>query len=391
MRLSEKREKVGVGLMSGTSLDGIDAALVRIDGCGLNTKVTLENSCHVSFDAETREQLKAICDVEKSDVRMICEMNFILGEKFADAVWEVVELSSYTMKDIDFISSHGQTIYHIPPDRSKHVISSTLQIGDISVISERTGKPVIGDFRTADMAAGGQGAPLVPYVDFLLFHDEKKGRAVQNIGGIGNVTFLPAGGTSDQVIAYDTGPGNMLIDQVVERITKGKQTYDRNGEMAAGGKVDKRLLSQWMSDPYYLAPPPKTTGREKFGRHYAAELMKQASQLANNDLVATVTALTARSIADSYRQFILPSHEIDEVIISGGGSRNPVLVGMIRKLLPEVNVVQSEAFGLDGDFKEAVAFVVLANEFIHGTPNNLPSATGARHPAVLGKLAGGRI
>lgn len=387
MRLSEKAEKLGIGLMSGTSLDGVDAALVRIKGSGLKTEVSFQCGGHLSYDVDTREKLKAICDVEKSDVRSICEMNFILGDKFAKAVWNVLNQCDYSIEDIDFISSHGQTIYHIPPGNSERATPSTLQIGDISVIAQLTGEPVIGDFRTADMAAGGHGAPLVPYVDYLLFHDEKKARAIQNIGGIANVTFLPAGGTRDQVIAYDTGPGNMLIDQVVEEITEGRQIYDRDGQMAAQGKVDERLLKQWMSDAYYLAAPPKTTGREKYGRHYVGKLMKEAGHLSGDDRVATVTALTAHSIADSYRRFILSNHQIDEMVISGGGSHNPVLVEMIKRLLPEVDVVQSDAYGLNSDFKEAVAFVVLANEFIHGIPNNLPSATGALHSAVLGKLA----
>lgn len=387
MLLPSNTEKLGIGLMSGTSMDGVDAALVKICGTGTDTEVHPQYNVHLPFSHETRRKIKDVCSVDSSNIQLICEMNFLLGEKFADAAIQLMEKDGRSLNEVDFVSSHGQTVYHLPPNSEEGHISSTLQIGDISVIAQRTGRPVVGDFRPADMAVGGQGAPLIPYADYLLFHSENKGRAIQNIGGIGNVTFLPLGGDSEQVIAYDTGPGNMIIDQVVESLTDGEKTYDQDGDMGGKGKVDKELVKQWLQDPYFSINPPKSTGREKFGKQYAVRLMNDAAHLSINNLIATVTAFTAHSIVDSYERFILPEHKIDEIILGGGGSHNRTLIRMIERLLPGVKVMTHEDYDIDGDFKEAIAFVIIANEFMQGSVNTLPSATGASRPVTMGKLA----
>jgi anhydro-N-acetylmuramic acid kinase len=264
-----------------------------------------------------------------------------------------------------------------------------LQIGDLSVIAKRTGKPAVGDFRTADMAAGGQGAPLAPYGDLILFRHPDKGRIAQNIGGIGNCAVIPAAGLPEQVMAFDTGPGNMIIDQVVYTLSKGSRTYDADGAWAASGTVHREFLEAMLSHPYFRRHPPKTTGREIFGTSYAAAWLESAKRagLSAEDIVATATAFTAHSIVRAYRDFVFPHYAVEEVIVSGGGARNRTLLAMLRGLLPGQTVLTSDELGVPSDAKEAVIFAVLGNDFIHGIANNLPSATGAERPTVMGKLA----
>lgn len=389
--LINKPSRLIAGLMSGTSLDGVDVAIVRIEGKGLESKVELVHYGSTAYDDALRERLKELCSVERSDVAQVCGMNFYMGRVLADATKRIVAQSGLSMDDIDLVSSHGQTIWHIPENDPNDdiLIRSTLQIGDLSVIAKETGKPVIGDYRTADMAVGGQGAPLVPYSDYILLRHETKGRIAQNIGGIGNCTAIPAGGLPEQVIAFDTGPGNMLIDQAVYTLSNGARSYDAGGEWAAEGAADTGFIEQMMSHPYFARPPVKTTGRELFGKAYALDWIgrMQSRGLSDADIVATFTAFTAHSIAQSYRDFVLPVMDAEEVFVSGGGAHNQTLLRMLGELLRQQRVTTSDELGISGDAKEAVAFAIFANNTLFGIPNNLPSATGAERPAVMGKLA----
>ncbi|MEK5060840.1 anhydro-N-acetylmuramic acid kinase [Paenibacillus sp. FSL H7-0326] len=383
-------ESLVIGLMSGTSLDGVDAALVRIKGSGLSTASRLLAYVQLPYEEEFRERIKALCTIEHSNVEDICSMNFLLADQFAAAAHAVCHQAGIAMDEVDFISSHGQTVWHIPKeDAGRSLARSTLQLGDLSVIAARTGRPVVGDFRPADMAAGGQGAPLVPYGDLILFGDPQRGRILQNIGGIGNCTILPAACTADQVTAYDTGPGNMIIDQVVLELSGGKLAYDENGKWAAEGTPDQAWVSEMMQHPYFSLMPPKSTGREQFGAAYAAAFLAGAGErgLSSADIVATATWFTAKSITDSYKRWVFPEYKIDEIIISGGGAHNEVLLSMLSELLPGRTVAKASSFGIDDDAKEALIFALLGNECIHGIPNNVPSATGAGRRVVMGKLA----
>ncbi|WNR45726.1 anhydro-N-acetylmuramic acid kinase [Paenibacillus roseipurpureus] len=377
------------GIMSGTSLDGIDVAIVRIDGRGLDTSIKLIHFESFAYEADVREKLKLLCTIEHSDVAQVCGMNFAIAERFADAVIQTAAAANLSMADIDLVSSHGQTIWHIPiaDDANPFLPKSTLQIGDLSVIAKRTGKPVVGDFRTADIAVGGQGAPLVPYGDYLLFRDENKGRILQNIGGIGNCTAIPA--ASSGGIAFDTGPGNMIMDQVVYELSEGRLSYDANGEWAAKGRVHQELLEDLLAHPYFQEPPPKTTGREIFGKAYAATWLASALErgLPQEDIVATATAFTAHSIARGYQDFIFPQSEIAEVIVSGGGAHNRTLLSMLGELLPNQTIFTSDELGISCDAKEAMLFALLGNAFIQGETNNVPAATGAERQTIMGKLA----
>ncbi|MFC0214080.1 anhydro-N-acetylmuramic acid kinase [Paenibacillus chartarius] len=389
--LLNKRTKLVAGLMSGTSLDGIDAAIVRIEGAGPGSRIEMVHFSSYPFEAELRERLKAICSTDQSSTPDVCGMNFYLGARFAEAVRLAANDAGIGLAEIDLIASHGQTVWHLPTDDPVHPyrVRSTLQIGDISVIAKETGIVTVGDFRTADMAVGGQGAPLVPYADYLLLRDERHGRIAQNIGGIGNCTAIPAGGKPEQVVAFDTGPGNMIIDQAVLELSGGRLVYDGGGAWAASGSVREDLLAGLMAHPYFALPPVKTTGREMFGKAFAASWIAEAraAGAADADIVATATAFTARSIADGYRRFIFPDMAVRDVIVSGGGARNDTLLRMLAGELPEQQVHRSDAFGIDSDAKEAIVFALLGCHFVHGVPNNMPSATGARTATVMGKLA----
>lgn len=377
--------------MSGTSLDGIDAAIVRIAGAGAGSRAELVAFTSLPYEDELRERLKAVCSEDLSGTPDVCGMNFYLGRRFAEAVRQAAEDAGLSMAEIDLIASHGQTVWHIPASdpQDAYRVKSTLQIGDISVIAKETGVPTVGDFRTADMAVGGQGAPLVPYADFLLLRDETRGRIAQNIGGIGNCTAIPAAAQAEQVVAFDTGPGNMVIDQAVYELSRGASSYDADGEWAAQGAIRRDLLAELLRHPYFARPPVKTTGREMFGKAFASAWIAKAraAGASSADIVATATAFTAHSIANAYRDFIFPRMTADDVVVSGGGARNKTLMRMLAELLPEQRVTASDELGLSADAKEAIAFALLGNNFLHGEPNNLPSATGAQTATVMGKLA----
>ena len=394
IRLREKDSRNVIGLMSGTSFDGIDACLVKITGNGLSTEIEIIEFETYPYKEEIRELIFDASKEQTGRVDKICQLNFTLGKLFADAAGQIAEKSSIPISDIDIIGSHGQTIYHIPSlkEKADKKVRSTLQIAEPSVIAQETGVTTVGDFRTRDIAAGGEGAPLVPYADFILFGKDGIGRAVQNIGGIANVTFLPAGCSINEIIAFDNGPGNMIIDRFAEIITEGKLKYDKDGELASKGKLNQDLLERLCSHPYLSIPPPKSTGREDFGIQFSDNLYEELKR--DNvdflDTITTVTVFTAKSISDSYRKYIQPSYKLSEVVMSGGGVYNPILLQFLKEYLENINIRKVEEFGIPSDAKEALAFAILANETICGNPGNVPSATGARERVVLGKIIPGR-
>ncbi|MCX7883649.1 MAG: anhydro-N-acetylmuramic acid kinase AnmK [Caloramator sp.] len=375
-------EKFAVGLMSGTSLDGIDAALVKIEGCGEDIKVELLEFINIDMEDDIKKEIKKCCDINNSNVELICSFNFKLGYVFADAVKKVCQKADFPLNRLDFIGSHGQTVFHIPREYNGYV-KSTLQIGEPSVIAYETGVTVVSNFRTKDIAAGGQGAPLVPYVDYLLYKSDK-GRALQNIGGIGNVTVLPQNCSLEDVYAFDTGPGNMIIDEVAQRLLKVK--YDKDGYFASIGKVKEDMLRQLLNIPFITLPPPKTTGREEFGSQFVDKLIDRWGRYKAEDIIATVTAFTAYSIYENYKRFIFNKHSIDEVIIGGGGSYNKTLLNMLKELFKGCRVLTQEDLGYSSDAKEAVAFAVLANETLNGICSNVKAATGAKERVILGSI-----
>lgn len=370
------------GIMSGTSLDGIDVAIIDIDEDGFDTV----GFTSVSYSDDVRQALLAVSNCD-THTREIARLNFLLPELYADAFAQACKDADINAKSVELIGSHGQTIYHEGEAVSVlgRRIASTLQIGDGSVLAERTGIPVVSDFRPRDMAAGGKGAPLVPFVDYLLFRSNDRVRIAANIGGIANITVIPQGASAGAVVAFDTGPGNMVIDQLVTRLSDGKQTYDKDGARAAKGNADPALLDELLNDPYYAQKPPKTAGREQYGAAFVDKLI--ASGLAPDDLIATATHLTAATIAEGIYAFGDAEETEPEVIVSGGGVHNSTLMQLLQSELGELDVISSGEIGLDPDAKEAIAFAILAHETWLGRPSNLPSATGAKRAAILGKIS----
>ncbi|TPV47219.1 anhydro-N-acetylmuramic acid kinase AnmK [Bacillus dicomae] len=371
------------GIMSGTSLDGIDVALVRIEGSGVDSKVKLIHFTTVPFRNDIKSEIQQALSIENSNVQLICSLNFKLGLCFANAVKEVCKEANFSLEQLDLIGSHGQTIYH-QPKQDGNMILSTLQIGEPAVIAYETNTTVISNFRTMDMAAGGQGAPLVPYSEIILYRHSTKNRLLQNIGGIGNVTVIPSQKSNQNVIAFDTGPGNMIIDEVCQRLFQ--LPYDQNGEIAEQGEVVDEILTYCMNHPFLKMNPPKSTGREQFGEEFVSQLLKRYEKHSKENIVTTVTMFTASSIVHHYKEFILPYYEIDEIILGGGGSYNDTLVEMIRYGLKDekCTIFIQEDIGYSSEAKEAIAFAILANETYHHNPSNVPSATGAKKSVVLG-------
>jgi anhydro-N-acetylmuramic acid kinase len=320
---------------------------------------------------------------ETSAVDKLCALNVSLGEQLAQAALAGINAAGLVPAQIHLLGSHGQTVWHAPEGQP----AATLQLGEAAVIAERTGVPVVSNFRARDMAAGGQGAPLVAYVDTLLLRDREEVRAAQNIGGISNVTFLPPYNRPDLApFAFDTGPGNALLDSTAAHITEGHWSYDQDGSLAAQGEVDGELMAWLLAQPYFSRRPPKSTGREMFGDVLARQVWRRAEKqgLGPADVMATLTALTAQSIADAYDHFLPCLPEV--VIVSGGGTRNPTLMNLLTTALAPIHLLPSDAFGMPSDAKEALAFAMLAYETWHGRPGNLPLATGARHPVILGQI-----
>ena len=368
---------LAVGLMSGTSIDGIDAALVDISGRSPNLRIKILSWAIYPFPKGMKEKILSGED--------ICRLNFELGELFAQGVYKICKKGKIPLEKIAFIGSHGQTICHLGR-------AGTLQIGEPSVIAERTGITTVADFRPRDIAAGGFGAPLAPYLHWMLFHHPRRHRAVHNIGGISNLTFIPRGAGIDQVIGFDTGPGNMVIDGLLRETTNNRTTYDHGGRIAARGVVSLKFLKELLKHPFILKRPPKTSGREEFGRPFVQKVLKRgwALGLRLEDIVATATAFTAVSIAENYRRFVFRRGVPDEIIFGGGGVHNAALMTMIRAELPDIRIVTFDDYGIPADAAEAVCFAVLAYETLRGRPTNIPSVTGAKEKVVLGKIVPGK-
>jgi anhydro-N-acetylmuramic acid kinase len=419
------------GVMSGTSADGINVALVRFDGrfdgprspntwprrkqsrgqeCPRHTVIAHEE---FPFPAPVRSAILAAMNAGSASVADLARLNFLLGELYAAAVTRtaartIAKTAAKTGRaprvKLDLVGCHGQTLYHQGEAAAflGRKLAVTWQTGEGAVVAARLGVPVVSDFRPADMALGGKGAPLVPFLDYFLYRNARIGRIAQNIGGIANLTAIPAGASLEDVVAFDTGPGNMVIDAVMQELFG--RRYDRDGRVAAAGRVHEDVVARLIRAPFFRRKPPRTAGREEFGRDYVVRFLELCRderprpskawtghpRLSKADVVATATALTARSIADAVQRFVLPrqkSHR--ELVVSGGGAKNPTLMAMLRGQVAPLGIELrfSDEFGIPSDAKEAVAFAVLAYETWHGRPSNVPSATGARRAAILGKIS----
>jgi anhydro-N-acetylmuramic acid kinase len=402
-----KAKMIVAGVMSGTSADGINVALVRVGQAGSRSTlrapsgsraqecprhtIKLLGHAEYSYPAKVRAAVLAAMNATRARVADLARLNFLLGELYADAV--LAAERQFRVK-ADLVGCHGQTLYHQGEAKlflGRKVVA-TWQTGEGAVVAARVGVPVVSDFRPADMAMGGKGAPLVPYLDYLLFRDPKVGRIVQNVGGIANLTAIPAGADASGVLAFDTGPGNMVIDAVTDALFA--RAFDRGGKIAASGKALESVVEKILRSKFFRTKPPKTAGREEFGREFTREFLRQCGRARKQDVVATATALTARSIVDAVRRFVIQKtgpakNSFREMIVSGGGARNATLVGMLAQgLAPlKVQLRLSDEFGLPSEAKEAVAFAVLAYETWHRRASNVPSATGAKRAAVLGKIS----
>jgi anhydro-N-acetylmuramic acid kinase len=378
--------------MSGTSVDGIDVALVRIAPSIKENAAhaRLENFITLPFPAAVRAEVLRIAEGARVSPGEISQLNFRLGGLFAEAALRACRKFRVHPRRLSVIGSHGQTIFHQgkPSRFLGQSVASTLQIGEPSLIAALTGVTTVGDFRPADMAVGGQGAPLVPWVDYLLYRDPRQGRAVLNIGGIANVSIIPKGAPPRSVMAFDTGPGNMAIDALVRHFTSGRRSYDADAQMASRGNLLPALLDALLAAAYFRQAPPKSAGREQYGKAYVEKILAwgRRRRARPEDLVRTATMLTALSIADALHRWVLTRTPISQLIVSGGGARNPLVLAQLSAALGGIEVVTTEVLGLPGDAKEAFAFALLADETVHGRPSNLPSATGAKRPAILGKI-----
>jgi anhydro-N-acetylmuramic acid kinase len=383
-----------IGLMSGTSADGVDAALVQIEGSSRAARIHLHAFHTFPFPAGMREAILTASDPRTGTVDLLCRLNVALGEVFAEAALEVSRRAGITIDDVNLIGSHGQTVQHLPEPSplGGYSVCATLQLGEPSVIAERTGVMTVADFRPRDLAAGGEGAPLAPYVHHMLFSHAQRTRIIHNIGGISNVTVLPASGELVDVVAFDTGPGNMPIDGIVGRLTSGQEVFDNDAVRAKRGRIHRPLVDELCAHPFFRRPPPKSTGREAFGAAFLDHVWTRGMELGltGDDLIATLTAFTVETIADAYRCFILPQHTAVESILCGGGSRNPLLTAWLRRELPEVAWRVCDDLGISADALEAVIFAVLAHETVCGRSANVPSATGAKRQVILGKVVPGR-
>ncbi|MEN6537852.1 MAG: anhydro-N-acetylmuramic acid kinase [Bryobacteraceae bacterium] len=373
------------GIMSGTSLDGIDVAIVDISGRGWNKRVDTRAFRTTPYPAAVREAILGVSNTA-THTAGISRLHFLLGELYARAVRLTCEKGGIPLSSLNLVACHGQTVFHEgePVKYLGHSVASTLQIGEASIIAERLGVPVVSDFRPRDIAAGGRGAPLVPFVDYLLFRHRRLGRVVLNIGGIANISAIPPGAAPDDVLGFDTGPGNMILDALAAICTEGAMKCDRGGRLAARGHVNRPLLDRLLAEPYYRRKPPKTAGREQYGREFVDQLLETGMPVV--DLLATATVLTAATIAGAIERFVRPRMSVDELIVSGGGARNPQILTHLTALLQDVAIATSNDYGIDLDAKEAIAFAVLGHETWNHRPSNLPSATGARRPVILGKI-----
>jgi len=380
------------GVMSGTSADGINVALVRIQGRGFRSRIELLSHYQFSYTDNIRRAVLLAMNARSASVADLSRLNFLLGELYSEAIRAAQRRAQL---ECELVGCHGQTLYHQGDAKPflGHRVACTWQTGEAAVIAAKLGVPVVSDFRPADMAVGGKGAPLVPFLDYVLYRHRRYGRMVQNLGGIGNLTAIPPRAVPGDVVAFDTGPGNMVIDAVTEHLFG--RPYDRNGRLAARGEPIERVLRRLLEHSFFRQKPPKTAGREQFGREFVREFLRLCRRADENDIVATATALTARSIGLAARRFVLPLVEpplrFREFVVSGGGTKNATLMRMLREdLAPlKMRVRTSDEFGLPGDAKEAAAFALLAYQTWRRLPSNVPSATGAGRPAILGKVSYG--
>lgn len=411
------------GIMSGTSLDGVDVAFAEIDVLDSSPSsprfsVKLIGSYYMPYDRgikwrlqslrghmlpplesgdqtpipglpplpaiKTMRQLRKVLAKLPPPIETVSQLHYGLSSYYDLAFLQGARKCGVRRRNVTAIGMHGQTVWHAPPSSKPRGPAHTLQLGSAAMLAERAGVPVVSDFRAADIAAGGEGAPLIPFADYVLLSSPAEARVVLNIGGIANVTFLPGGGALSDTRAFDTGPGNIVIDWLVSYFTEGKSAYDAGGAMAAAGEPNESILKSLLKHPYFHKTPPKSTGAELFGRAYASDFLKRCKGLSPQDTVATATALTARSIADGIRRF-LPGRP-ERIIIGGGGAHNTTLIRALSDIVPDAVVCDHAQFGLDGDSKEAVAFAILAAAHVHRIPANIPAVTGASAARVLGSF-----
>ena len=382
--IRQKQDRLAIGINSGTSMDSMDIALIQIHGSGSSAQMQIKMYNHFLFP-DGLKQYTLAC-VDRGGFKDISQLNVLLGRIFANTVKEFLDLLDINAEDVDFIGSHGQTVFHHPNTERlfRYNVHSTMQIGDPAVIAQETGILTVGDFRAADVAAGGSGAPLMPYLDYIVFRDDARNRGMLNIGGIANFSVLNKKGSLDAMMAFDTGPGNIMIDFTVQKFFD--RPFDADGAIARSGRVNEELLEELMRHPYFFQTLPKSTGRELFGQQYCEHFFAHYSRLQPEEFVATFTEFTARSIADQYTRFALPNGSWDELIVSGGGVRNGFLMEKLKFYFKNVAIKSSSDFGIAPDAKEALLFALLANEAISGNPANIPHVTGAKKKAVLGKI-----
>lgn len=392
-RISEKEETLVIGLMSGTSADGIDSALVKFKGHGLASRINLIAYHTLRFNPQVKNMIIKAQDGKISSLKDIVILNSYLGELFAYAAKDICTKGKVAVSAIDIIGSHGQTICHYP-DPIKlpgFNVTGTMQIGEGSIIAERTGITTVCDFRPMDMAAGGQGAPLAPLLDYILYNHRSRSRIALNIGGIANVTGMPADAPASKITAFDTGPGNCLIDLVMKHFSDGKTEMDESGKQAFLGRVNDGVLSKLMAHPFLKKQPPKSVDKAAFGESLLKRLLEWSVELQPSDIIATVSHFTASSIALGIIEHLMQSSSAyEEVIVSGGGAKNKFVIQTLQKLLSKLAIIDGDQYYFPGKAKEAVLMALLANETIHGAAGNIPSATGASHPVVLGKIIPGR-
>jgi anhydro-N-acetylmuramic acid kinase len=392
-KIREKAERVILGLSSGTSADGIDAALVRIKGSGLGVEIDVISYETFPYPDSLRVRLLKDMGPNSAGAAELCLISSYLGEIFSFSAKSLCKKCSFPLEEVDAIGFHGQTIYHHPEPFAfpGFPVTGTVQIGNPALVAERTGRIVVSDFRSRDMAAGGQGAPLISYLDYVLFNHRSRGRILLNIGGVANVTGIPAASPPEAVIAFDTGPGNALIDAAICHFSEGKKSFDEGGLLARQGKVYEELLSSLLKHPYFLKLPPKSLDKETFGKAFFNKLIKDNPDLTSANTVATMTQFTVRTIVMSIIEFLIQKEvSYEEIIVSGGGANNQTIVGELRKNFPRLSLNSADDYPITGRAKEAVLFAFLANETIMGNPGNLPSATGAKNPVILGSITPGQ-
>lgn len=374
-------KKYAIGLMSGTSADGMDAALVSISGCSINTVVELVDFVSIEYREDFRNELLRLAKGNEGGSRDLSRMNFALGEEMKKACSILLDKSGINKKDIAFVGSHGHTFYHEPNSVNYvgHTVRSTFQLGESAVVSSYLGCPVVSDFRVSDLAHGGQGAPLVPYTEYILYGHKNVNYGLLNIGGIANITLIGKDFDLSDVIAFDTGPGNMVLDNLVSRFSSFSIRYDKNGDWAKKGRVNDKLLSFLLDDPYLKKEPPKTTGREYYGEEYINRLLKMAEGISKEDILMTVTALTAECVNIAINSFF--PFKPEEILVGGGGASNSTMMEELNKRTGILSVKNEFS-----DAKEAIAFAILANERLNNIPNNAPRSTGANEPVVMGKV-----